>query len=111
MTVDATRKEDLSDRKTTESNTKALVDEIYASIPFHFGRITLEKRTESLEAEVNTITGRKNARAAFLLVWPLLISSTVWGLSEEQRRLVKAQLLLVGQITASGTLETIARGK
>lgn len=60
MKLEDAREEDLSDRKTVESNSKALVDDICASIPIHFdktGSVALERPTESLEAEANTITG------------------------------------------------------
>ena len=110
MVVEATREEDLSNRSIAQRNIKALTDDICASIPFHFGRTEgLERTTEGFGGEASSIAGaRGTARGAFLLVWPLLISSMVWGVRDEQRRWIKAQLNLVGHMTASTALQSIA---
>jgi hypothetical protein len=103
--------EHTTDFQVAETNTHSLVDDICASVPFHYSRDKAKNPSQGVgglrnmtEPETETTT----ARTAFLLVWPLLISSSAWGVPDRQKKWLKEQLLRVGQITTSGVLQSLA---
>lgn len=78
-----------------------LVDEICASVPFAFGA------TES-----NFTSGQYSDTTAtqiYPLVWPLVFCSGALYIPEHQRAWIRAKLALIGQITGSSLIMSVAK--
>ena len=83
------------------SNIQALVNDICASIPYHFG---LTSTDETQRRRIRDV----NARRAYLLVYPLIIAGSISVTHRNQRRWILSKLLLVSQITGNSVLEQVA---
>ena len=83
------------------SNIQALVNDICASIPYHFG---LTSGDESQRRSARDV----NARRAYSLVYPLIIAASISVTHRNQRRWILSKLLLVSQITGNSVLEQVA---
>ena len=99
--------ESLTERDMAFSTIRDLVDDICASVAFHFG-----EPDDSILEKLAKIRGNStsSAQQVFPLVFPLLISAHVPGLSVNQRSWIKDQLMLVSKVTGSGVLELLAGG-
>lgn len=78
-----------------------LVDEICASVPFAFGA------TES--SFVSGYYSDTTATQIYPLVWPLVFCSGALYIPEPQRAWIRAKLALIGQITGSSLIMSVAK--
>jgi hypothetical protein len=101
-------------QQLAQLNIQTVVDEICASVPFYFGRVGRTKQhqrpklVENKNTNIDATSEIVSARKVFPLAWPLIIAIVAVGISERQRRWVRAQLLLVSQITGKRVLKGLA---
>lgn len=78
-----------------------LVDDVCASVPYHFGA------TEA--GRMSSIYSPETATNVYTLVWPLIFCAGVRPISDLQRDWIKSKLALIGNITDSAMVISIAK--
>ena len=103
--------ENLAEQDLARRNIQTFVDDICASVAFCLGRVVAAEPPIVLDKDTGKKVHNVSARQAFLLSWPLIIASATSVISEHQRRWIQSQIMVVGQITGSGLLQSLASGK
>ncbi len=103
--------EELAQINFAKRNIQTFVNDICATVAFCLGRVIDAEPPIVLDKDTNETIKNVNPRQAFLLQWPLIIASALSSISEHQRRWIRPQLMLIGHITGSGMLQSLASGK
>jgi len=91
------------------ANVQTLVDDICASVPFHFGQCASVSQPVVAKKDDPDAWRADRLRRSFFLVWPLVISSAIAVIPEQQRNWIKSKLLFVSKTTGNDVLKVVAK--